>query len=83
MSQYAGKCICSQLCSDSYFVDCFDCIHVCVCVYFMYLCICTYVLLDILGSHLSDLKIRCIKQVKGFIIKMEQNACKKPSYEET
>jgi len=38
---------------------------------------------NIFESHLSDLKIRHIKQGKGFVVKMEQIISKKPSNEET
>lgn len=38
---------------------------------------------DTFESHLSDLKIRHIKQGKSFVIKMEQIIGKKPSNEET
>jgi hypothetical protein len=38
---------------------------------------------DIFESHLSDLKIRHIKQGKSFVIKMEQIIGEKPSNEET
>jgi hypothetical protein len=38
---------------------------------------------DNFEPHLSDLKIRHIKQGQGFVIKMEQNVCKKSSNQKT
>jgi hypothetical protein len=38
---------------------------------------------DNFESHISDLKIRHIKQGQGFVIKMEQSVCKKSSNEKT